>query len=151
MSRTLEVETLAFSNVKKTFDINELLGLPNDDNLKPFERMMRIINQKDGDKRITWNSSNVKSIQAAKDLFDELLTEGFVPYVVGGDGLPTKVVMEEFDPFAETISMEEMEKEPQPEQKVIEQKVEKKVIEQKSKKSKSKELVMSPEHLLKGG
>ena len=128
ISRKLEIDVIANSNAKKEFDIPEPLGLleegqENDDNY-----VMRIINQRDGDKRITWNSESFSSIRAAKKLFDELLEEGFVPYVVDQDsGQSTKLCMDEFDPFAEEVVMKE------------------------EARSRRREMVMSPEHMLAGG
>ena len=85
VARTLEIDVIANSRVKKEFDIPEPLGLLEGDQENNDNCVMRIINQRDGDKRITWNSENFASIRAAKELFDELLQQGFVPYVVSQD------------------------------------------------------------------
>lgn len=127
-SRKLEVEVVANSNVKKKFDIPEPLGLLEEGEENADNWVMRIINQKDGDKRITWNSENFSSIRAAKKVFDELLATGFVPYVIDQDtGEATKLVMDEFDPFAEEVMMKE------------------------EAKPRRREMIMSPEHMLAGG
>ena len=65
--------------------------------------LFRIINQKDGDKRIVWNSKVLQEITHAKDLFNELLAEGLVPHRVDPLGKQTDTVMKKFDPTAEEV------------------------------------------------
>lgn len=127
----LEISIIGRSNLTKKFEISPELGLLEDgQEPAPNEWTMRIINSKDGDKRITWDADNFPSISAAKELFDKLIADGFVPYVVGDDGLTTKLVMDEFNPFAEEVVMKE---------------------EAKRKAPAKREVVMSPEHMLAGG
>lgn len=128
LARKLEIDVIAGSNLKKEFDIPESLGLLEEGQENSDNYVMRIINQRDGDKRITWDSENLRSIRAAKTLFDELLQQGFVPYVVDqGTGQATKMCMDEFDPFAEEVVMKE------------------------EVRSRRREVIMSPEHMLAGG
>lgn len=63
----------------------------------------RILSQKDGDKRVVWCRRVVAQINAAKEMFMELLGKGMVPYRVGIDGRATSDVMREFDPLAEEV------------------------------------------------
>jgi len=67
-----------------------------------------IINPEDGDKRLVWNSNNITEIQQAKDLFDELVEKGMVPYCIGPDGGKAEP-MTTFDPFAEEALMADKE------------------------------------------
>lgn len=63
----------------------------------------RIMTKDDGDKRVVWNSLSLAEIRAAKEMFDELIQEGLVPYKVGVDGEASSEVMDEFDPTAEEV------------------------------------------------
>lgn len=63
----------------------------------------RIMTKEDGDKRVVWNSMNLGEIRAAKEMFDQLIQEGLVPYKVGVDGQASSEVMDEFDPVAEEV------------------------------------------------
>lgn len=63
--------------------------------------LFRIINQKDGDRRLVWNSMSISEINDARDTFNQLVEEGFVPHRVDPQGNRTAEVMDEFDPSAE--------------------------------------------------
>ncbi len=76
--------------------------------LKPGEQLFRIMTTKDGDKRIVWNRFKMPEINAAKKMFDQLISSGMVPYLVGKDGQKTSEVMKEFDPSAEEVMMSEI-------------------------------------------
>lgn len=65
--------------------------------------VFRIINQKDGDKRIVWDAGSMVEINGAKEMFDNLISEGLVPYRVDVSGKRTPEVMQEFDPAAEEV------------------------------------------------
>jgi hypothetical protein len=65
--------------------------------------VFRIINQKDGDKRVVWNSRVIEEIDDAKVMFDSLVEKGFVPYRVGDAGKKSASAMKEFDPMAEEV------------------------------------------------
>lgn len=65
--------------------------------------MFRIMTAKDGDKRVVWRKESIPEIHAAKEMFDQLVQEGMVPYCVGRDGQATTDVMSEFDPSAEEV------------------------------------------------
>lgn len=67
--------------------------------------VIRIVNQKDGDKRLVWDSTNLNEIRDAKEMFDQLIAEGFVPYCVDPSGKKTPQIMTEFDPVAEEVIM----------------------------------------------
>ena len=68
----------------------------------PKHGVLHIVNWKDGDKRVVWDSGSLAEIQAAKQMFDELKKE-LTPYRVGTNGKATSQRMEEFDPMAEQV------------------------------------------------
>jgi hypothetical protein len=63
----------------------------------------RFMTPKDGDKRVTWDSRDFAQISAAKQMFDEAITQGLIAYRVGFNKQPTSEIMVEFDPYAEEI------------------------------------------------
>lgn len=63
----------------------------------------RILHPMFGDKRITWQSTVLQQINAAKEVFLKLVKEGLVPHKVGVNGQMSSEVMREFDPRAEEI------------------------------------------------
>jgi hypothetical protein len=69
----------------------------------PKHGVLHIMNPKDGDKRIIWDSSSLAQIRAAKEMFDRLVKEGLEPYCVGVGGKASVKKMEEFDPMAEQV------------------------------------------------
>lgn len=72
------------------------------------EIIFRIINQRDGDKRLCWDTRNIMEINSIKEMFDQLVAEGFVPYKVDPSGKKTPVVMDVFDPTAGELMMAEI-------------------------------------------
>jgi hypothetical protein len=74
--------------------------------------MFRIIDPKDGDKRIVWDSTNFQEIVDAKEMFDSLIEGGMIPYCVDPTGQRTPEIMTEFDPFAEEVVMTDVEDKP---------------------------------------
>ena len=75
------------------------------DNEKPQKGfgVFRVMTPQDGDKRIVWDCHDMQQIQEAKEMFDQLIQEGLVPYKVGVSGQATSEVMDEFDPWAEEV------------------------------------------------
>ena len=65
--------------------------------------MFQIMNFKDGDKRVVWDSGSLAEIQAAKEMFDNLRKEGLMPFRVGVGGKASAEEMTEFDPLAEQV------------------------------------------------
>lgn len=64
----------------------------------------RFLSQKDGDKRVVWNSGSIPEINAARSMFQELVSQGMTPYRVGSPGgRASPNVMDEFDPTAEEV------------------------------------------------
>lgn len=68
----------------------------------------RILTRKDGDKRVVWCRKVIAEIQAAKQMFMELVAAGMRPYRVGVDGVRTVEIMDEFDPTAEEVIFQEI-------------------------------------------
>ena len=69
----------------------------------PNHGVLHIMNPKDGDKRVVWDSGSLAEIRAAKEMFDNLKKQGLTPYQVGTAGKATSQKMEEFDPMAEQV------------------------------------------------
>ena len=69
----------------------------------PKHGMFHIMNPRDGDKRIVWDSNSLAEIRAAKQMFDDLVKQGSQPFHVGTGGKATAKKMDEFDPMAEQV------------------------------------------------
>ncbi len=63
----------------------------------------RVMTEKDGDKRYTWDRHDFAQIHEAKAFFDKCVAEGLVPHRVGVGGKASAEIMVEFDPMAEEI------------------------------------------------
>ena len=86
----MEVPVVQGSNLKTQIEIPYTL-LVTSDNVKPRKGygIFRILNPKDGDKRVVWNSDVLAEIRDAKKMFDDLVASGLVPYRVGDRGQRT--------------------------------------------------------------
>lgn len=83
------------------------LAVATDDMIETFEKdrkfgIFRILNQKDGDKRLVWNRLSLADMNEASRMFDQFTAEGLQGYRVGGDGRQGER-MEKFDPTAEEV------------------------------------------------
>jgi hypothetical protein len=108
MSTTLEVATLLSgnkpSNLSATIVVPDELRVLEKGELPPADcGVFRILSSKDGDKRIVWNNKSIREINAAKEMFINLIKEGLTPYKVGVGGKATSEVMKEFDPSASEV------------------------------------------------
>ncbi len=65
--------------------------------------VFRVMSPKDGDKRVVWDCRDLDQIEDAKEMFDDCVAQGLVPYRVGINGNATSDVMDEFDPYAEEV------------------------------------------------
>ncbi len=105
MNRQLNINLLnVSSNLKATIEIPSCLGIlenPTDVAQKGFG-CIRVMTQEDGDKRIVWDNNDFAQISEAKNMFDNLVMQGLVPYCVGDNGRAADVMIE-FDPYAEEI------------------------------------------------
>jgi hypothetical protein len=63
----------------------------------------RILTKEDGDKRVVWDSNDMRQIHDAKKMFRDLIESGLVPYRVDEIGGASDQVMDEFDPTAEEV------------------------------------------------
>jgi hypothetical protein len=100
----LRLPILKQGTVVKTVVVPKSLKIMDDDAAVPnCFGVLRVLTDDDGDKRIVWDRGSLDQISDARATFDQLVSEGLVPYRVGIDGKATAVVMEEFDPFAEEI------------------------------------------------
>ena len=85
-------------------DIPESLGMLDDAHAAPDGcGMFRILTPQDGDKRVVWDSRDLRQINDAKDIFNDLVEEGLRPYRVDPSGRRSPEIMDEFDPSAEEI------------------------------------------------
>lgn len=92
------------SNVTEPLAIPpELTVLPGSTQPKPGQFAFRILSPVYGDQRIVWDSCSLAEINAAKELFTDLIKKGLTPYKVGRDGKKSSEVMREFDATAEEV------------------------------------------------
>ncbi len=101
------VEFSSFANSKATTKVKTTLQTATDENISKCERdknigLFRILNQKDGDKRLIWNRMNMGDIAEAEKMFNEFVKQGLAAYnVVPGGKSGSR--MERFDPTAEEV------------------------------------------------
>lgn len=91
------------STLRTALPPTELRCLEDGEKLADGCNMFRILDTQHGDKRVVWNRRNLPEIRSAKKMFDELVTEGLVPYRVDVGGVRTNSVMQEFDATAEEV------------------------------------------------
>lgn len=103
MIATQENERTIETFTKKTLPIPDELRVTDGTCQADGDCVFRIMSQKDGDKRVVWNKFSIPEINAANQLFKDLIAEGMVPYKVGVDGKATSEVMTEFDATAEEV------------------------------------------------
>lgn len=100
----LDRSVRTFEHGKMTIEIPEELTILEDGQQpEPFQVCWRFLSQKDGDKRVVWNSGSIPEINAAKSMFQTLVSKGMTPYRVGSGGRATPTVMNEFDAGAEEV------------------------------------------------
>lgn len=97
-----EILTIEKGNQSVTVP-DELTILADGETPKPNQVCWRFLSQKDGDKRVVWDAHSIPEINAAKEMFQDLVAQGMTPYRVGADGRSTPEVMDEFDPTAEEV------------------------------------------------
>ncbi len=107
MPTTLEINPIAGSKLSGTIELPETCRVLTDGE-KPLENeiLFSILTQKDGDKRIVWDTNKLPEIHDAKELFNKLIAEGFVPYRIKSDG--SQEIMHTFDPAAGQVLMKEI-------------------------------------------
>ncbi len=102
--KTLDIAPISTSRLSKVIELDsELTVLEQGEEPIAGLSVFRILHPLFGDKRICWNRMNLTEINAARDLFKNLIVEGLTPYRVGTDGKKTSEVMTEFDPAAEEV------------------------------------------------
>lgn len=65
--------------------------------------MFRVLTRLDGDKRVVWNKFSLPEIEAARQMFADLIKKGLAAFKVDSKGKQTSEIMQEFDPQAEEI------------------------------------------------
>lgn len=131
VDKTITISILNGGNVQKELVIPDSLRVLTPGETIPANHdVIRIVNQTDGDKRIVWDSMNLNEIYDAKDMFNKLISEGFVPYHVDPSGKKTPQVMTQFDPKVEEIVMSD---------------------DHRQKSALRREIVMTPQNMLAGG
>jgi hypothetical protein len=103
MSTTIEFTALANTSLKEQVAVPDGLHVVEDTVPPEHDRMFRILSPEKGDERLTWNSRSLAELQAAKQMFKDLIKKGLKPFKVGLDGAATSDVMHEFDPLAEEV------------------------------------------------
>jgi hypothetical protein len=99
----IEVPVIDSCNAMVKINIPELLRVVDDVVPPPKHGIFHIVNWKDGDKRVVWDSDSLAEIRAAKEMFDDLTKQGLKPYKVGVGGKASSDEMKEFDPMAEQV------------------------------------------------
>ena len=99
---TIEIEGKHLENVELEVPDN-LKVLEEGDTLSKYHHIFRVINQKDGDKRLVWDSRSLPEINDARDMFNKLVEKHLRPYKVDPKGKKSPEIMEEFDPAAEEV------------------------------------------------
>lgn len=106
-NKTIDVSLLRAgnnpSNLSKTIDIPDTLEIWDNRKIPENFGVFRIMTPKDGDKRVVWDSRDFQQILDAKEMFNQLVANGLVPYKVGTNGRPSAEVMTEFDPHSEEV------------------------------------------------
>ena len=95
------------ANGRDHVSIETTLEAPNDAQMPQFEHnkqfgVFRILDQKEGDKRLVWNRLSLGDISEAERMFNQFSSQGLAPYRVGGDGRQG-AAMKSFDPTAEEV------------------------------------------------
>ncbi len=97
--RSFEIFAKLFCEIPDTLSV-----LEDPQSIKPpGSGMFRILSRQHGDTRVVWNRYSLAEVRAAKEMFDDLILKGLIPYVVGDDGRASAIVMDEFDPSAEEV------------------------------------------------
>jgi len=103
MTDFVEVPLIDGSNLTAQVAVPEPLRVLDGVVPPPKHGVFHIVNRKDGDKRVVWDSGSLADIRAAKQMFDDLRKQGLTPYEVGTGGRASSQIMDEFDPMAEQV------------------------------------------------
>lgn len=95
------------ANARPYRELKTTLQVPSDQEFSLIEGnkafgVFRILDQREGDKRLVWNRMSMADIAEADRMFDKFIKEGFNAYRVGGDG-KQGAPMNAFDPTAEEV------------------------------------------------
>ena len=98
---TIEITVPYGSNLKNTIETN-LNDIPKEGGIT-----WTILN-KEGDRKIIWHPNSFTDIREAKEVFDQLIAKGMVPYYCDDKGQPTGEIMTEFDPSTGIVSFNDV-------------------------------------------
>lgn len=108
---------------KNTVEVPAELQILNDDEPTPEDPacfIVRIMTPKDGDKRIVWNRRSIPEINAAKNMMQDLIAKGMVPFKIDpSTGEKTAMIMDEFDAFAGELMMSDQPPPQKPRQAIV--------------------------------
>lgn len=104
-SNVIEFSSLWRSPLKTKLETT--LESPSDEKFSEYEHnpkfgIFRIIDQREGDKRLVWNRMSIADIAEANNMFDQFIKQGLEAFRVGGNGKAGSR-MEKFDPTAEEV------------------------------------------------
>lgn len=94
----IEVTGIIGSKNRTTIPLGNLKTLADRETTPPGFALWRVLTASDGDKRIVWDTTDFAQMRDAKELFDQCIAAGMVPYICDDQGRPTGEVMSEFDP-----------------------------------------------------
>lgn len=102
--KSIDVNMLGGTKLIEKVDVPPELAILDDGEHAPDgHHMFRVLSSLKGDERLTWDSTSLAEMQAAKKLFTDLIKKGLKPFRVGVNGQATSEVMDEFDPHAEEV------------------------------------------------
>jgi hypothetical protein len=103
-ARTIQLTIMTGTKLKESFEVPDGLHIMEDgENVPDDHFVFRILCQEKGDERLTWDSRSLRELQAAKQMFVDLIKSGLKPFRVGVNGKATSEVMDQFDPHAEEV------------------------------------------------
>ncbi len=98
------------SKLKTDIDVQSMKVLEDKADLPKGHGLFRILHQDYGDKRLVWDTKDFAQINEARQIFKDLIAQGFVPYLVDKKtGEPTTMPMAQFDALEGEVWMEEHE------------------------------------------
>ena len=82
--------------------------LEDGDPIPANHHVWRFLTADDGDKRIVWDPTDFTQMREAKEMYDNCLREGLVPYICNEDGSVSNDVMDWFDPRSGEVLFREV-------------------------------------------
>jgi hypothetical protein len=102
--RTIELPALSGSKLVTTIDVgDELRILGRLEEALPGRPTWRVLTEKDGDVRLSWDVDDAAETREAMSTFKKLVDAGMKAYACDAKGKPTRKELTAFDPAAGDI------------------------------------------------